>query len=424
MQKNNSQEHFISTGNEIEQTGAAIRGTTSENGRKTWATLPKATVVESTRRLIGSGSTCKVSALDVIKCETKQQLISTFSRTCGLIGDVNVFLSEDNTDGGKLINDHTNTGLSNKCSKAECEEALQLIMKDRASVVEASVRLLQIMNDAMISKARRMLAECLENAGEATVWYCWTQYIGVELDTLTENQQQLAVKNMSKWWTFMTKIYDKLAMILLDVERNGEQVLDLEVGLKEWRDLTSIIRGATSHEEVFHKERIIYKNYQLEKVPGFHWSKRRDLLNKLIERKELDLHQILDLRRVELTLAADYEEWLSYAKTIFRLAEAKNIGMLSNKRINWEEQKKPNILPPSQPKRYEASSSGPYDKPTKSSCYYCKQEGHWRDQCPSKNKLVPGFASQAPKVVDEPKYTKVEGNHNDDKVPYYQTQSG
>jgi hypothetical protein len=90
---------------------------------------------------------------------------------------------------------------------------MQMILKQWKNVFEASCHLLRITNDNMIPQAERVLAHSPES-NDKSLWYCWTQYIGSELDSMSERQQKSAERNMLKWWTLMTTIYDKLAAII------------------------------------------------------------------------------------------------------------------------------------------------------------------------------------------------------------------
>ena len=386
------------TGNTTQQTGAR----SEEAPRKTWSSLPKTLATDSTRRLIGNSTSCKVNALDIIKAD-REQLIMCYQRLCGAIGRINVFLSEENensdSDPGYAV-------LSASCNRVECEEALQQIMRDKHNVFTASLNLLRIMNDQMISKAKRVLSDSLESS-EKSVWYCWMQYIGSELDSMTEGQQQLAERNMSKWWTLMTKIYDKLAAIILDVDSDVGSVIDVETGLKEWRNLLSMTKGAADFEEVFYRERLIFNNYELGKVSGITWEKRRELLMKLISRKELGLDSILDLKRVELTIAEGYDEWIESARMLFKLAEAKGMKFACEQDVKEKPKKAKQEAVETHvptPKNFASPNFEPADKPKivpKDVCFKCGQTGHWANRCPT---FTPTYRREyGDKGSDEPK---------------------
>jgi hypothetical protein len=122
------------------------------------------------------------------------------------------------------------------------------------------------MNDNMIVKVKRMLADSLDDNCETAVWYCWAQYIGAELEDMTEAQPLVAKQTMKESWTHMSKTYDQSVEILLDSVRTENDDVDIEIGLKEWKNFTSIIKGAADYEEVFYRERVIFNNYGLGKT--------------------------------------------------------------------------------------------------------------------------------------------------------------
>ncbi len=431
---------------DIQQTGARSAGTSA---KKTWASVPRVSVVESTRRLIGTSNACKVSALDVIKAVDRDQLSVCFQRLCGLIGGINVFIPSGDDEDNSVPRYET---LAANCSKAECEEALQQIMRDKHDVVSASLHLLKIMNDSMITKVKRVLSESLESMDRA-IWYCWIQYIGAELDSMAEEQQQVAVQTMNKWWQLLTRVYDRFAAIVLDVGAGSDNTIDVEAGLKEWRHLAAMTKGAADYEEVFLRERIIFNNYELSKVSGISWEKRRDLLLKLIERKELGLGPILDLKRVELSIAGNYDEWIDSARLLFQLAEVKGMK-LALEREKHEEAKKAQqrraeiIATPAKPilplKPLEQTMK-PKHVPV-DVCFICGATGHWANRCPSAKKevvektfeqtkpreqLIPGTGTQRfPNVRSVDPVPKSAPQRDSTlpatvaRQPYYQTSSG
>ena len=315
-EKKNEKTHSEERTQQIQQTGAPIRG-------KTWASIPKVTVVESTRELIGASAACKITALDVIKAD-REKLIGLFHRLTGKLGNINPFLFEMNAE---MEDGSGHPLLPADCSRLQAEESLQQIMKDQCNVVVACLRLLNIMSDSMVTKAKRVFADSLES-GENSIWFSWNKFVGVDLDSMSEAQQVLAEKVMEKWWELMTKIYNRLAGIVLDSGISPDTTIDVEVGLKEWRNHANLVKGSTDFEEVFLKERLVFNDYGLGKISGMGWDKRKDALNKLLERKELGLDSILDFKRVDLATADNYETWMKAAIVIFKLAESKGIKMV------------------------------------------------------------------------------------------------
>ena len=402
--------------------------------KKSWATLPKTTVVEGTRRLMGDFSSCRVSPLQVIKCGDRATLLSLFHRLIGRMGDINPFLSEAELDG----EESEDQVLATDCGRSDCEDLLQKILRNRTNAVKACVTLLKAMNLTMLSKAKRLIAASLENQVENAIWQSWTPYVGAELETMTELEQHAAEKAMSKWWNFMSKMYDRLAAGMLESCDRTEQETDVELGLREWRNLTNMIRQATDYDDVFLRERLIFTGYGLGQIGGMSWEKRREALLKLITRKELNLESILDLKRVELSIAEDYDEWMSYAKVIFTLADRKGLHIAGEKELhdNKPLQLRPQIVPKvEQP--YKPKTTNP------DSCHRCGQVGHWANRCPN-GKLTPGFASIRKPNVNAADFTthiaksnpttslipkssapvQGPGGLEQDKKPYYRTASG
>jgi hypothetical protein len=307
---------------QIQQTGAPIREDVPREQRS-WAMIARPSCVATTRRIIGSAGACKITALDVIKAD-KVQLIMYYQRLTGRIGEINPFLAESREE-AELDTGCTTLALT--CNRSDCEEALQTIMRDNCNVVYASIRLLNIMNENMIGKVKRLVADSLEAPDECMIWYSWAQFIGVQFDSLPVEQQEAAEIIMTRWWNHMTQIYDRIATILLEGSVNADQTVDVELGLKEWRSMANLIKGAADYEEILLREKLVYGKYRLSEVSGMSWEKRRDLLNKLLERKELGLDSILDFKRVDLNIANTYEEWSTAARAIFRLAETKGMRL-------------------------------------------------------------------------------------------------
>lgn len=423
----------MSSEDEIErqQTGAPIRGTV----RKGWITLPKVSAVEVTRRLIGSASACKVNALDIIKAD-KSQLISCYQRMVGRLGYCNPFLSEENEEAD---DGSGNPALPAGCSRLQCEDALQGIMKDQCNVVVACLRLLNIMNDSMVTKAKRIFADSLE-AAESSVWFSWNQFVGVDLESMSEEQQLSAERAMEKWWKLMAKVYDRLGTMIIDSGSGPDVAKDVEVGLKEWRNHASLVKGSVDFAEIFVKERLVFNSYALGQLTGMTWPKRREALMKLIERKDLGLDTILDIRRVELTIADDYNSWMESAGTIFKLAESKGITLHTEREKHQEKPKKANpdvpdqkpTPPPSKPPVKEFYTKP--KPPVGDRCFKCGQIGHWANRCPSTKqeekpqqemqRLIPGSGSRPQNPVPKSNMPPPAIKRPDDKKQPYQTRSG
>ena len=402
---------------EIDQSGAAIPGNHPSVPARSWSQMlseVETSVVQPTRKLIGSMSACKVSALDVIKATDREELLSLFVRLTGQSGRLNPFLSEDDSEDEKQ-NEYLLKSLNEKYSRAECEENLQLIMRSKMNTVVAIHQALRMMPVTVVYKVKSMLADSLECEEEKSVWYCWNQYIGCDTDDLSADEQIHAARSLSKWWQLMTKVYDRIVKLLLDNaqgQRFLEENVDIEVGIREWRNLPRMCKGASNYEEVFLREKLIYNNYRLAEVSGMNWEKRRELLNMLILRKELQLESIVDVRRVSMTVAENYDQWWTAASEVLRLAEAKgwtlDVEMYEKNRNKKAKEKEAAEQKKNQNREWinrneTAKSAVPQQhennrsqaKPTeykrmynfdKDQCMNCGQHGHWAKDCPSKVK--------------------------------------
>ena len=203
-----------------------------------------------------------------------------------------------------------------------------------------------------------------------------------------------------------TNVYADRWVTILDSCSGSEEVLDVETGLREWRNISNMVKGAIDYDEVFYRERLIFNNYGLITTPGVTWEKRRDLLNKIMERRELDLEMILDLKRVELSIADNYERWMANAQVVFKLTNAKDITIRSEKTVKKDLVRNIKSELPRIPGKWcqfhktecrEAKSELPNKQATFGACFRCGSTNHWANDCPLKT--VP--KSTAPAVVEQ-----------------------
>ena len=389
---------------QIDQSGAPSPG--NQPNRSSWAKLSIGVETQPSRSLIGSMNASKVTSIDIIRSTNRDELISLFSKLSGQL--LNPFIAED---GEETQKDQSIDCLSEKYTRSEFEYCLQLILRSKISTVGAIYQVLRIMPVTVVYKVKSMLAESLEKEDEKSIWYCWRQYIGCELEELPVDAQSAASTHFTQWWQLIAVIYDRIVGILLESSTGHkmlEESVDIEVGIKEWRNLSRMCKDASSYEEIFQREKFIYNNYHLAQVSGMTWEKRRELLNMLILRKELQLEPIVDVKRVALAVAETYDQWWEAAKEIIKLAEAKGMtldtGMYeTNKKLkDLSERKRNNFrdfnVEKESAKPMQAQQSGSYHaqyRPAefkravnvdRDQCLNCGQRGHWAKECPSKVK--------------------------------------
>jgi len=402
-----SQQHVI-------QHGAPIRG-------RSWSSLPTLSAVESTRRLIGNGVT-KVTPIDVIHVTDRNQLIHLYSRWCGRIGSLNPYLIAIESDEKEKSGDVDP-------SQYSPSELLQILMRDRMNVIDGTIKLIQWMPKAVISKAKFVIADILAKPNES---YSWLQYVGSKFEELDPEGQARAEQDMKNWWAFMNMVYDKLALVLLEVSSNSSQTIDVEEGLRAWRDFASHFRGSYTTEEVVQKENVVFTTYQLDTLFHIGWNKRKELLNKLIERPEMNLQSILDTQRVALATAADYEVWMTSFRSLIELASVKGLKLMKSSNVDIQDAHKPlpnnfsankplpnNLTRPAGvPQKRptpptESSMKRPSPPPDSSVCYICKAKDHWANKCPNNQKGAPKASPIVPVKSEE-----------ETRVPHTQTKSG
>jgi hypothetical protein len=313
----------------IQQTGALDPGSPPMS----WGTLPAMAVVESTRKLIGFSSERKVSPLELIKCD-KTELIHHYNRMVGLTGQLNPFLPDPNSEDEFCV-----PALGANATREQCEITLQEIMGRRSNVVDATVLVLRAMNPNMTAQARMYLAQRARDCE----WYQWQPYVGVRFEDLSESERITAIKDRNSWWEVVQETYEGLASILLVA--STPQRTDIEDAISSWRAVSSYIKGALTYDEIFFREQITYEKYGLE----FDFAKRRELLNKLLERRELKLENLIDFQRVALSTADNYSTWLQAAREIFRLAESKNISPTSEAKADAKPLSKSTRTPDANP---------------------------------------------------------------------------
>ena len=161
--------------------------------------------------------------------------------------------------------------------------------------------------------------------------------------------------------------------------------VDVEKLLKRWRDLSSYFKEASSWDEVFDKERVLF----VALPPIVEWSTRSKHLRRLLNREEMGLTQsVIDSRLIELEEADTYEESITVFQKILRLAAIKGLSFKKVPAVRHLAPKKA----PSPPR--EASIKGEsLPKPMTVWFSYCKRGGHSVSECRSISRTAKPSAS-------------------------------
>ena len=219
-----------------QQTGAAIRGRT----------------IRVSERVVPFTHVGKGNALEMMRAESRKEVCALMMRVLGK--NVNPFLSDveketDSRDPGyaalSVVSNGGDPGcavlpVSDNCKRIEAENVLQGLIAKQIEVDNGILILLQTMNEVMLNKAKRMLANSLTR-DEAT-WNLWHKYVGCQ--SLNEEAEAA----MEEWWELVASCYDNLANILLE-NSSSETWNDIELGLKEWRNFSELIKAAADYEE-------------------------------------------------------------------------------------------------------------------------------------------------------------------------------
>ena len=352
--------------------------------------------------------TVEHSALTVLD---SKDLLLTFKNLSGYVAEglpnLNPFIME--MDSGIHEFCCNRQKLSDQSSKAEIECFIREILVIRCDSVRSVIIVLSLSNFQLGSRIKRLLISSLEK--NAKDWGCWKNYSGVEPGMLDKEQ---ASRDFNAFWDacngFFDGVIECIKQYALEVETSNE---DIETMLRRWRDVPAYFRECSSWEEVFLREKVIFDSIELKLT--IEWRVRQKHLMKLLVREEMNVESLVNLRAIELSEAAEYEQWLVYVKQVFNIAINQGKGKYSSQPSPRYEQRQKHSSHVMNPVRGEKKSEkwcsfcktaghlvsecqNPEFRKKKQTggCFICGDSSHWANQCPKKSTVQQGQQSANP----------------------------
>ena len=332
-----------------------------------WASLSSTCIVEATQSKIQINGIHKVGPLEFLQASTCKEIVELYSLSTGIMNGINPFLEFRSPT--EIQHNETSlnmTRLPATFTRIQLDSVLHELVRRRVHQAEAIATILTLVPETMVSSLRRLLSSHLDLHSQT--WYTWSEYIGKPFEELGEDEQKIGVSSFQAWESSIQALYTDVVQVLLSAAQT-QKFDDIEMGISKWRRLDDHMRGCSTHEEIFERERLVYKQFELYSV--ITWEKRRDLLNELITKQSLGLRDFVDTFLVKLHEADCYDTWVQNAVELFKLAKFKSI--------------KPNHLnprPPPVPRTNEDNrDSNLNDSRAAPVCKFCNYRGHTIEAC-------------------------------------------